>query len=393
MRSTSDAWERAADVHEAAQGWLRVGAIDEPTSQAIRRAFPDPCVTPSAVWRVLTACVVAAVIFCTSEGFELAFRPGKVGSQVLLFLFAAASLVAADLLEASPRFARRGAAGAAAFLGVGFLLVGVGLFSLETMRMRFDDALDVVLIASVLAWAAGCWRWGSPAFAALSAVSLFLFLGRLPYGRVLWILVGAALAGLATRLLDAASWAPSHRCAAAVLVVAGIMAVYAAVNVYSFDRHLLEDLGRFAARGVAPARGLFVPLAVATAVVPLAVLVWGARSRRTFLLDAGIVLLALSLGTLRHYIHIAPLWVMLILSGSALVILALAVERALRRAPAGEIAGFTGDPLFSDERRQRALQVVPVVAALTAAPGPAAQEKDFTGGGGKFGGGGAGEKF
>jgi len=393
MRLASAAWERAAEVRDAAQGWLRVGAIDEPTGHAIREAFPDPCVTPSAVWRVLTACVVAAVILCTFEAFSIAFRPGKVGHQVLLFLFAGASLVAADLLEASSRFARRGAAGASSFLGVGFLIVGFGLF-LETMMMRFDDALDAILIASVLAWAAGCRRWGSPFFAALSALSLFLFLGRLPYGRVLWVLVGAALAGVAARRLDEAFWAPSHRRAAAVLVVAGIVAAYGAVNVYSLEAHLLGDLGRFAARRVVPSRGLVVLSAFATAAVPLAVLVWGARSRRTFLLDTGIVLLALSLVTLRHYLHIAPLWAMLILSGAALVILALAVERALRRAPGGDIAGFTADPLFSDERRQHALQVIPVVAAFTsAAPGPAAQEKDFTGGGGKFGGGGAGEKF
>lgn len=394
MRATSAAWERAAEVREAAQGWLRVGAIDERIGHAIREAFPDPCVTPSAVWRVLTACVVAAVILCTYEASSIAFRPGTIGHQILLFLFAGASLVAADLLEASSRFARRGAAGAASFLGVGFLIVGFGLFLRETMRMRFDGAIDAILIASVLAWAAGCRRWGSPLFAALSVLSLFLFLGRLPYGRVLWVLVGAALAGVAARRLDEASWAPSHRRAAAVLVVVGIVAAYAAVNVYSLDQHLLEDLGRFAARRIVPSRGLVVLSAFATAVVPPVVLVWGARSRRTFLLDTGIVLLALSLVTLRHYVHIAPLWVMLAVSGAALVILALTVERALRLAPAGDIAGFTADPLFSDERRQHALQAVPVVAAFTpAAPGPAAQEKDFTGGGGKFGGGGAGEKF
>jgi len=145
---------------------------------------------------------------------------------------------------------------------------------------------------------------------------------------------------------------------------------------------------------VVASRGLIVLSALATAAVPLAVLAWGARSRRTFLLDTGIVLLALSLVTLRHYVHIAPLWAMLTLSGAALVVLTLAVERALRRAPDGDIVGFTADPLFSDERRQHALQIVPVVAAFTpAGPGPAAQGKDFTGGGGKFGGGGAGEKF
>jgi hypothetical protein len=394
MRQNSAAWERAAEVHEAAQGWLRVGAIDEPTGHAIRGTFPDPCITPSAVWRALTACVVAAVILCAFEAFSIAFRTNTIGRQVLLFLFAGAALASADLLEASPRFARRGAAGAASFLGVGFLLAGFGLFLVDTLRMRFDDAIDATLVASFLAWAAGCRRWGSPLFAALSAISLFLFLGRLPHGRVLWALIGAALAGVAARRLDEASWAPSHRRAAAVLVVAGVVAAYAAVNVYSLEAHLLEDLGRTAARRVVASRGLIVLASLATAAVPLAVLAWGARSRRTFLLDAGIVLLALSLATLRHYVHVAPLWAMLTLSGAALVVLALAVERALRRAPDGDIAGFTADPLFSDERRQSALQIVPVAAAFTsAAPGTAAEEKGFAGGGGKFGGGGAGEKF
>jgi hypothetical protein len=132
--------------------------------------------------------------------------------------------------------------------------------------------------------------------------------------------------------------------------------------------------------------------ALATAAFPLAVLIWGARSRRMFVLDTGIVLAALSLVTLRHYVHLAPLWAILTLSGAALVVLALAVERALRRAPGGEIAGFTADPLFADERRQQALQIVPVVAAFTA-PASVPEEKGFVGGGGRFGGGGAEEKF
>jgi hypothetical protein len=116
------------------------------------------------------------------------------------------------------------------------------------------------------------------------------------------------------------------------------------------------------------------------------------RARRTFLIDTGIVLAALSLVTVRHYVHLAPLWVVLTLSGAALVVLARTVERALRHAPGGEIAGFTADPLFADERRQHALQIVPVVAAFTAAPGPAAADKGI-GAGGRFGGGGADEKF
>jgi len=393
MRPQSVAWERAAEVREAARGWRRVGAIDEATDQAIRQAFPDPCITPSAVWRVLAAGVLAAVILCTFGAFFIAIRPGTIALQVLLLLYAGACLIATDVLEASPRSARRGVAGATSLLGIAFFLIGLGVFLTKTLTVRYDDAIDVLLIASALAWAAGCWRWGSPLFAALSAISLFLYLGRVPQARALWVLAGAVLASMAARRLDAARWAPSHRSGAAVMVVAGLVGAYAALNAYSLDEHLLEQLRRFGPTAVAPPRALFMLAAVATAVVPLAILGWGARSRRTFVLDTGIVLLALSLVTLRHYVHLAPLWAVLTLSGALLLVLALAVERALRRAPGGEIAGFTADPLFSDERRQRALQIVPVAAAFTPAPSAPAGEEGFAGEGGRFGGGGATEKF
>jgi hypothetical protein len=284
-------------------------------------------------------------------------------------------------------------AGATSLLGIAFFLIGLGVFLTETLKVRYDDAIDVLLIASALAWAAGCWRWGSPLFAAFSAASLFLFLGRLPQARALWVLAGAVLAGMAARRLDAARWAPSHRRAAAVVLVVGLVGAYAALNAYSLDERLLEQVRRFGTIGPAAPRCLFILAAIATAVVPVAVLMWGLRSRRTFVLDTGIVLLALSLVTLRHYVHLAPLWAVLTLSGALLLVLALAAERALRRAPGGDIAGFTADPLFSDERRQRALQIIPVAAAFTPAPPASAEEKGFAGEGGRFGGGGATEKF
>ncbi len=396
MRAESVAWERAAEVGEAAEGWRRAGAIDEATERAIRRIYPDPCVTPSIVWRVLMACVVAVVIVCAFGAFEVAFRPNKEGHQVLLFFFGAAALGAAEALEASPRFSRRGLAGATSFLGIVSLLIGFAFFVLETVNMRFEDGLDRLLIAGVIAWGAGSWRWGSPIFAALSAVSFFLFTGRMTHGRLLWILAGAALAALASRRLDESTWAPSHRRSAAVLVMAGLAAVYAAVNIYSLDKHLVEDLGRWTWTREMPSRGLLLLSALATAIMPPAVLAWGFLSRRVFLIDTGIVLAALSLVTVRHYVHWAPVWAVLTLSGAALVVLAIAVERRLRRAPGSEIAGFTADPFFSDERRRRAMEIFPVAATFTSAPGqtPGQTIDDKgIGGGGRFGGGGAGEKF
>jgi hypothetical protein len=393
MRPEAIGWERAAEVDSAARGWRRAGAIDEATHQRIREAFPDPCVTPGAVWRVLTGGMVAAIVLCTFAAAALGLWRSSTAIQILLLLWGAACLVATEVLEASPRSARRGAAGATSVLGVGFFLLGLGLVLVESVRLHGDDAIDLLLVAAVLTCGLAAWRWGSPLFAGLGGVALFCSLARLPHGRILWLLAGAALTGLAAWGLDEVRLAPSHRIGAAVLTVVGIGAVYAAANVYSLDEASLEHLARLAPGREDLPRGARLAAAAATALLPLAVLAWGLRSRRTFLLDTGIVLLALSLVTVRQYVHVAPLWVVLILAGAVLVVLALAVERALRRARDGEIAGFTADPLFSDERRQHILQVVPVVAAFTPEARPPAPDPGFAGEGGRFGGGGAQEKF
>lgn len=392
MRSASVAWERAAEVRAAADGWRRAGAIDGATAARIRETYPHPGETPPAAWRALTAGVVSAIVLCLLGAFWLMLLRSETALQALLFLFAGALVVVTERLEASPPMARRGAAGATAFWSVALFLAALALVLSD--RMRIDAALDWCLAAAALAFALACWRWGSPLFAALVAGALFGWLARFAPGRILWIGVGAALVILAARRLDHAPWAPSHRRAAAVVLLAGIAAVYAAVNVYVFDHHVIEHMSRTAAAYPSTPPGLLVASALATAIGPLAVLWWGLRARRTLLIDAGIALAALSAVTLRYYVHVAPLWIVLIAAGAALVGLAIAVERTLRRAPDAEIGGFTADPLFSDERRAIALGVVPVVTTLTpAGHGPAAPETGVAGGGGAFGGGGATEKF
>jgi hypothetical protein len=282
-------------------------------------------------------------------------------------------------------------AGATAFWGNILVLAGLGIFLSEGQRIGGERTFDAVLLASALMWAASCWRWGSPLFAGLSAISLFLFLSRLPFGRALWVLIGLALTSLVARRPDDAAWAPSHRRAAMVLLVAGVGAEYVASNVYSLDERLVEVFVKFAPRQGALPSWLFVVAAVATAVLPLAILWWAWKSRRVVLLDTGIVLLALSLVTLRHYVHVAPLWVVLTTAGALLIVLALAIERALRGSPGGERWGFTADPLFSDERR-RSLRASVVAPSRRRHPSRPPTRRDSPDGG-AFGGGGAPDKF
>jgi len=390
MRPAAVEWERAAEVRGAAEGWRRAGAIDAATAARIHRVYPDPGETPPTAWRVLTAGVVSAIAVCLVGALALMLDASDAGLRVLLLAFGGGLAIATERMEASPRTARRGAAGATAFWSVALLLGALGLALAD--RFRLDDALDWFLAAATVAWALACWRWGSPLFAALSAVALFALLARFSYGRALWIGAGAALVALAAAHLDRASWAPSHRRGAAVLVVAGLAGLYAAVNLYSLDQRMIEPLRRSGASFQPLPPALMLASALATLVIPIAVLWWGLRARRTLLVDAGIALAVLSALTLRHYVHVAPLWIVLAAGGAVLIGLAIAVERTLRRAPRGEIAGLTADPLFSDERRALALQAVPAVAALTPAGSAPPAEKGVAGGG-AFGGGGASERF
>ncbi|HQR66923.1 MAG TPA: hypothetical protein PLB02_05970, partial [Thermoanaerobaculia bacterium] len=200
-----------------------------------------------------------------------------------------------------------------------------------------------------------------------------------------------ALAALAWRRLDDRSWAPPHRESAAVLLVTALAAVYAAVNYASVEGWWLERLRNDFVWAARPA-GLLALAAVATALLPVAVLAGGIRARRVFLIDAGALFLILSLVTLRHYVRIAPLWAILTFLGAIFLGLALGLERWLSRGAGKERNGFTAEPLFADETKARLLQAIPVAVTLQPET-PPPPEKGFTPGGGSFGGGGASERF
>jgi hypothetical protein len=392
LRREWAASERVEEVRAAADGWKRAGAIDEGTFEEISRRYPEPRPLPAPLWRILTAFFVTAALLLLTGAFFLALRPEIGTAPLLLLLLSAVCIVATEVQERSPALALRGGAGATSFWGILFFLAGGFLFLEETLKVRERGGMTLLLLAALAAYALAAWRWGSPVYAVLASISFFLVLARAPSGRLLWVAMGIAMTLVFTRVLDHPSWPPSHRACAAALVASGLLGVYAAVNLYALDHRLVENL-----RGA----GLDLPgprfqeriwAMVGTAVLPVAILWWGVRSRRTFLLDTGLVVAALSLITLRHYVHIAATWLVLTLAGIALVLLALALNRWLSRGPEKERDGFTAEPLFADEARLRALELVPVVAAHAPETRPPV-EPGFQGGGGSFGGGGAGGSF
>src|SRR5262249_22675980 len=162
------------------------------------------------------------------------------------------------------------------------------------------------------------------------------------------------------------------------------------VNRYSVDRRAVEAMARGGTSSPAPSSPVVAATStLATALLPLVLIVWGLRRRQTLVLDLGIVFAALSLVTLRYYVHIAPLWALLTAAGATLVLGSLRVGRFLRDAPGGERRGFTSRPLFRARSRGLETAAVAAVFAPEARPAPAAEPGGFTPGGGRYGGGGA----
>jgi hypothetical protein len=386
--------ERVEEVRSAARGWKRAGAIGEGTFDEISRRYPEPRTLPAPLWRVLTFVLSSFVLLAVFGAFALTVRPNSSGAWVLCAVFGAGFVALADLQARSTGMALRGGVEAASFWGIVLLVGSLFLLLEETLHLHEPEGPNLVLAGAAVLFALGAWRWGNAAFAGFSAAALFILLARAPQGRLLWIAGGVALSALADRFTDRASWAPSHRRCADGLVVCGIAAVYAAVNFWSVDHRTIEEIAGRSRRleGAGPGDAAVVLSILATALVPVAVFLRGARARRRLLLDTGLILAALSVVTLRAYVHELDLRAVLAGSGALLLGAALAVNRWLRRGPDGERGGFTSEPLFSDETAFRAVELAPILAAHAPAAKPP-EEPGFAGGGGGFGGGGAGSSY
>ena len=395
MRAAWVESERQTEVRDAAVAWARVGAIDAGALARIEEFTPKAYRRVGPIFRALVFFFLSAAVLALF-GFWMAVNGSGTRSLGISSLVLAVALaVATEFQLGSRALSPYGGAGGLAFWAGVFALIGAS-YALHEIDPRQAAILTGWLAASTLVWALACWRWGVWLFGLFAAISFFLFLARLPQGRALWLIVGLVVAWVSASQLDRASLAPPHRAAFGAALCVCLAAAYAAVNRYSLDRRLIEELRDHGT--LPPATGettsLQILSALATALLPLALLAWGLRSRRVLVLNAGLVLGALSLVTLRFYVHIAPLWIVLAVSGALLALAALAVQRVLMNAEGQELHGFTARPLFRDESRN--LQAAAVVLAFTPsaqAGAPSERGSEFRGGGGDGGGGGASDSF
>lgn len=396
MRAEAAEADRRLEVRRAARGWQRAGAIDEATRKAIDAAHPDDRSRLGPVFRVLVFGFSVIAVNALLGLFFLMMGRGLEKAGWFLLLIFGLFLVAATEYQIGPlKRSQGGTEAATAFLGVCYLMGGLAWLVFEGSHGS-NAPIDILLILLAAVLGAAAYRWGYWIFAAAAAVCLFNLMARTGFGRVLWVVVPLGLAPVLLAAGDSGRLAPAHRRCAQAIAVVSLVCLYLSVHLSSWDAGLVEDLagGRHLSEvhEASPLRSLF---AVATALVPIVILGWGIAVRGRLLLNLGLVGLLASIVTLRLYVHIAPLWVALLIGGGAALGLALALRRALDSGPGHERHGFTAELLFADPERRSALEVAVGVVSLSPAARPLDHpvQPGFQGGGGRSGGGGATGEF
>jgi hypothetical protein len=394
VRQAWRAADRAAAVLGAARGWRAAGLIDETVFAALAADHPQAGPNLARTWRALVfICVAVGVWTATALSF-FSFGVRAEGDAASILLVAGLALVVlTDVVIDRSAFRPSGADAATSLLAVSYLVAAAFILT-DRFHVRGTLATQLAFAWSALVLGLAAWRWGFRLYAAAAAGAVLLLAAQFPSPRLAWIAAAALLALGASVALARHDYAPSHRDGIELVRVTALTAIYVAVNYLSTEKCLLEEIARAVGAPHHRPGALSLQLAgVASALYPLGLLVWGLRSRELILIDAGILTAALSLATLRFYVHVGPLWAVLALSGAAIAGASLVLERWLRAGRNGERAGFTAAPLYDESRRE---QLLPIAAALALAPEARSlpeEPRGVHGGGGGFGGGGASSSF
>ena len=381
--------ERAREVREAARSWRRAGFVSTEVLNRILPLYPDDRIRFGPGFRALAFIFTGIGVWATVGLSMVLLKPsGSAGWGALLGFWAGACFVLTELQIGPGRRADAGAESATAYSSVLLAVLGFVAFADALTTDTGSRAIMVqALGASSVLCALTAWRWGDRLLSAGAALSGFALLAHTSQGRLLWLVVSVALIPICLKGARDARLAPSHRSGAAIVGAVAIVALYGAVHIWSFDQRMIESAHSYSlTQTPLPLRPLSI---LATALLPPLLLIVGWRRREPLLIYSGLLLIGVSIATIRLYRAVMPLSLALILIGAACLAVALGVRRFLRSGEKGERAGFTADPLFDDTNRTEAIRSVVAVATFAPAAQAAPARPAFEGGGGSFGGGGA----
>jgi hypothetical protein len=383
MNAAAARADRAKQVRDAARAWAKAGAIDDAVRARVDAAYPEDRHRLRLGLRIVAFAAAYLGGIFLAGAIAMTLRMGSTGTGVLLLVFAAALAFATEYQLGPLRRADAGMELATAWLA--------GIFACVSLVVIAEDLeAGWMLTVAALVFSLGAYRWGFASLAAAASVFALLALARLPWGRAWWIAACLVAIVVVPGRAGLERLAPAHRRCLRVVIAAALLGLYFAIHYDGVKGGLVESIGDVSRRW---GQGATAAAAVATAVLPMAVLVYGVRRRDKLAIAIGALLVGVSLGTWRFHWPWLPLWLTLTAGGVACFVTATLVRRFLDRSPAREWRGITADPLFDDPAHTAALRAAAVAATLGHAPQAASGDRPFQAGGGTSGGGGAQGQF
>jgi hypothetical protein len=414
VRADAALADRHASVREAARAWRAAGILDDAGLTEVEALLPDDRVRVGPVFRVLLFLfTLIAVLAAGGFVFALIGSVAHVHSwppfAIVSLLFGLLALVLTEVQTGSMKRAQGGTEAATSLATLCLLLGSAGIWLFGVLDLDPEPSMAFFMTLVAVACFAAAWRWGYPiygAFSALAFLAAFAFLPLatgtptaihlVPAVRVAWIVLALAGIALLPRAMDSPRLPPAQRHIATATLLVLLVGLYTAVDISSFSGYWIEafSLLRFSGSPPPPPSApLRYTAMAATALVPGLLIAWGLVARRRPVLILGMLLAGCAAVSLRRFIHVAPLWVILSVSGGLLIALALLVRRFLDRGEGHERSGLTAEPPLEGKERARLLELIAATAAFTPAARDLPSEPAYHGKGGEFGGGGSNSEF
>ena len=389
MRAEVAVAERSKEVRDAARAWHRAGFIGADILSRVVPLYPDDRQRLGPGFRAL-AFIFAGLAALALVGVGLIKSTRDTVSGFLL-VWAGVMALLTEFQRGPGRRASAGAESATALMAVLFAVVASVLAGIDPFIDSSNERLIRLFTSACAMCVVAAWRWSDRLFFLGAGLSGFGLLTQTDHGRLFWFVAAFILTPACLKAARDSRLAPSHRNGAVILGAVAILALYGAIHIWSWDQEVIEHMATAApstsdAAALRPLRSLSI---LGTALLPAALFMIGWRRREPLLLYAGLLLIGVSIATIRLYHAIMPLSFALILIGACCLALALWVRRWLRSGERGERGGYTADPLFDNTNRADAIKSVVAMASFTPAAQAPPPETGFKGGGGSFGGGGA----
>jgi hypothetical protein len=375
--------------------WFRAGVLNEEELSAIKTGFPAPFQSHHLIIRlglfVFTYILISASIGLVSLVLS-GFNSEKV-FQVMNLVYASVCFAVLEKFIRENKYFKAGIDDGLLYAGIGFLLFGLGWILVE---LQLENPINLVIILSVLSiliFGVATIRYIDHGMALLTIISsyVFVFCLLMKTGDLAKLIMPFCIFGLSVvfynliqhyvQKIELRFWKTHLELGRVVTLVMA----FASLNYFVVREAGVEFFDMQIAEGNdIPFAWIFYG---ATVGVPLIYIILGLRNKDRNLIRIGLVLIVLSILTIRYYHTIAPIEITLTISGILVVGLAYFSIRFLKSKETAFT--FLADPEISGNSNTEAL----ILAQTFAKTGAVPDDANVRFGGGNLGGGGASGSF